>query len=178
MAYDTHLDTGTAATARWYVVHTQPSAEDRATARLETQGYHVFCPRLRKVVRHARKSTAKLAPLFPGYLFLRLDISRDRWRSVNGTRGVVRLLTQGDVPQAVPPGVIEDLQSHADVHGALDLTPPLQAGQRVRIEDGPFSDFVGTLQRLDGADRVQVLLDLLGRSVSVTLRCEALAPVV
>ena len=41
---------------------------------------------------------------------------------------------------------------------------------------GPFADLVGTLQRLDGADRVHVLLDLLGRSVSTTLPYEALAP--
>jgi transcriptional antiterminator RfaH len=178
MPCDAHPETKTAATARWYVVHTQPSAEDRAIARLRTQGYHIFCPRLRKVVRHARKSTDKLAPLFPGYLFLRLDISRDRWRSVNGTRGVVRLLTQGDIPQAVPSGVVEDLQSQAGVNGCLDLASPFKAGQRVRIAEGPFADFVGTLERLNGADRVRVLLDLLGRSVSASLRCEALAPVV
>jgi len=176
MKADTHPDAETMASARWYVVHTQPSAEDRAVVRLQTQGYHVFCPRLRKVVRHARKNTVKLAPLFPGYLFLRLDLSRDRWRSVNGTRGVVRLLAQGDTPQAVPPGVIEELQSHADVHGALDRPLLLNAGQRVRIAEGPFADLVGTLQRLDGADRVHVLLDLLGRSVSTTLPYEALAP--
>jgi transcriptional antiterminator RfaH len=176
MTHDTHSDTETMATARWYVVHTQPSAEDRAIARLETQGYHVFCPRLRKLVRHARKSTSKYVPLFPGYLFLRLDTSRDRWRSVNGTRGVVRLLTQGDIPQAVPPGVVEYLQSHVDVDGTLDRTPSFSAGQQVRIAEGPFADFVGTLQRLNGTDRVQVLINLLGRSVSATLRCEALAP--
>jgi transcriptional antiterminator RfaH len=176
MTHDTYPGARIAAPARWYVVHTQPFAEDRAIARLKTQGYHVFCPRLRKAVRHARKSTGKLVPLFPGYLFLRLDIAHDRWRSVNGTRGVVRLLALGDAPQAVPCGVVEDLQSHTDVHDILDRTSSLNAGQSVRIMEGPFADFIGTLQRLDGTDRVQVLIDLLGRSVSTTLRCEALAP--
>ncbi len=176
MTHDTYLGAETAASTRWYVAHTQSSAEDRAIVRLKTQGYHVFCPRLRKVVRHARKSTGKLVPLFPGYLFLRLDIARDRWRSVNGTRGVVRLLTLGDIPQAVPRGVVEDLQSHTDVHGILDRAPSLNTGQSVRIMEGPFADFIGTLQRLDGTERVQVLINLLGRSVSTTLRCEALAP--
>ena len=161
---------------RWYVVHTQPCSEDRASMRLNAQGYDVFCPRLRKTVRHARKSENKLVPLFPGYLFLRLDISRDRWRAVNGTRGVIRLLTQGDVPQAVPAGIVEELRSHVDAHDALVWTPPLNIGQRVRITEGPFEDFVGTLQRLEGTDRVLVLLDLLGRSVPATLRCGALAP--
>jgi len=161
---------------RWYVVHTQPCWEDRANARLIAQGYRVFCPRLRKMVRHARKSESKLVALFPGYLFLSMDISRDRWRSVNGTRGVIRLLTQGDIPQAIPAGIVEDLQSHVDMHGVLACTQSLSAGQRVRITEGPFEDFVGTLQRLDGPDRVHVLLDLLGRSVPATLRYGALAP--
>jgi transcription elongation factor/antiterminator RfaH len=178
MMYDELPKIETAAAAvRWYVVHTQPFAEDRAGVRLETQGYHIFCPRLRKMVRHARKSTIKFVPLFPGYLFLRLDISRERWRSVNGTRGVIRLLTQGDIPQAVPPGVVEDLKSNADVDGALDQTPLLHAGQYVRVTEGPFANFVGTLQRLNGTDRVHVLLNLLGRSVSATVRCEAISAV-
>jgi transcription elongation factor/antiterminator RfaH len=161
---------------RWYVVHTQVHAETRASVHLETQGYHVFCPRLRKTVRHARKSTDKLAPLFPGYLFLEMDSSRGRWRSVNGTRGVVRLLTQGDVPQPVPGDIIEALRSRADVHGIMQSVPGLGTGQRIRITEGPFEDLVGTLHGLEGADRVHVLLDLLGRSVMATLRYGALAP--
>ena len=174
MTQQTHRDNE--ASPRWYVVHTQPACEDRASMRLTAQGYQIFCPRLRKTVRHARKSESKLVPLFPGYLFLRLDIARDRWRAVNGTRGVIRLLAQGDTPQTVPAGIVEELQAHVDRHGALVWTPPLSAGQRVRITEGPFEDFVGTLQRLDGTDRVLVLLDLLGRSVPATLRCGVLAP--
>jgi transcriptional antiterminator RfaH len=161
---------------RWYVVHTQPGWEDRAGARLMAQGYQVFCPHLRKLVRHARKTESKLVALFPGYLFLWMDASRMRWRSVNGTRGVIRLLTQGDTPQPLASGIVENLQSHVDAQGALTWIAPLSAGQRVRIVEGPFEDFVGTLERLDGQDRVHVLLDLLGRSVPATLRYGALAP--
>ena len=161
---------------RWYVVHTQPRAETRAVFHLERQGYRVFCPRYRKVVRHSRKRTSTLAPLFPSYLFLRLDVSRDQWRSVNGTRGVVRLIMQSEVPQPVPRGIVEALQARMSADGAMDWTPTFKIGQAVRIADGPFADFVGTLERLDAAGRVRVLLDLLGRSVLVALRCEALLP--
>ena len=55
------------AAPRWYVVHTQPACEDRASMRLVAQGYHVFCPRLRKTVRHARKSDCeRYLPLVVG----------------------------------------------------------------------------------------------------------------
>jgi transcriptional antiterminator RfaH len=162
--------------ARWHVVQTQPGGEGRAIAHLERQAFTIFCPRYRKIIRHARKRTDALLPLFPGYLFLRLDALRDRWCSVNGTRGVTRLLTQGDVPSAVPRGVVESLQSHTGADGAMDWMPPLDVGQSVQVREGPFADFVGTLERLDGAGRVSVLLNLLGRSVSVTMRYEALNP--
>jgi transcriptional antiterminator RfaH len=161
---------------RWYVVHTQPHAESRATSNLEGQGYALFCPRMRKTVRHARKATTTLAPLFPNYLFLQLDVSRDHWRSVNGTRGVIRLITQGETPQPVPVGIVEALQARMSADGVLDWTAALKIGQAVRISSGPFADFVGTLEKLDAGGRVRVLLDILGRSVSVALRCEALMP--
>ncbi|MGA7676572.1 MAG: transcriptional activator RfaH [Rhizomicrobium sp.] len=161
---------------RWYVVHTQPHAEGRAISNLERQGYGIFCPRTYKTVRHARKATRVLAPLFPNYLFVRLDVSRDLWRSVNGTRGVIRLITQGEEPQPVPHGIVEALQSRLSADGTMSWTSSFKIGQAVRISDGPFVDFVGTLEHLDAAGRVRVLLDMLGRSVSVALRCEALAP--
>lgn len=159
---------------RWYVVHTRPHAENRAIMHLQRQGYRAFCPRYRKTIRHARRARSVLAPLFPGYLFLFLDGGRDPWRAVNGTRGVARLVTQGDRPQPMPPGIVEDMLARTRVDGAFDWTPTLKVGQAVRIAGGPFAEFVGTLEHLDGAGRVRVLLDLLGRSVSVALRSEAL----
>ena len=161
---------------RWYVVHTQPHAESRAIFNLERQRYRTFCPRFRKTVRHARKVTPTLVPLFPNYLFMQLDVSRDHWRGVNGTRGVIRLITQGETPQPVPAGIVEALQFRMNADGAMNWVPSLQIGQSVRIADGPFVDFVGTLEHLDAAGRVHVLLDMLGRSVSVALRGEALSP--
>jgi len=159
---------------RWYIARTQPRAESRAIIHLERQGYSVFCPRYRKTVRHARKAKSVLAPLFPNYLFLRLDASRDLWRAVNGTRGVVRLISQGETPQPLPHGVVEGLLAKTNTGGVMEWTPMFKIGQAVRIADGPFADLVGKLEQLDVAGRVRVLLDLLGRSVSVALRCEAL----
>jgi len=125
-------------------------------------------------VRHARKAKQVLAPLFPNYLFLHLDASRDLWRAVNGTRGVVRLISQGEMPQPLPHGVVEGLLAKTNGDGLMVWTPMFEIGQAVRIADGPFAELVGTLEYLDAAGRVRVLLDLLGRSVSVALRCEAL----
>lgn len=166
------------ARAGWYVVNTQPRAEGRAKHHLEMQGYRVFCPRCRKTIRHARKTKSGFSPLFPNYLFVHLDLSRDQWRSVNGTRGVVRLLMQDGAPQAVPNGVVDNLQAKTRADGTFDWTSTFEIGGTVRIADGPFAELLGTLEYLDAAGRVRVLLELLGRSVSVGLRSEALLPAV
>lgn len=164
------------ASAIWYVVNTQPRAENRAIYHLKTQGYSIFCPRYRRTVRHARQTKIVLAPLFPAYLFVHFDISRDRWRSINGTRGVVRLLVRDGNPQSIPDGIVPELMARTRDDGSFDWTSTLKVGDAVRIADGPFAEFLGTLEYLDAAGRVRVLLELLGRSVSVALRSEALLP--
>lgn len=165
-----------AAEKRWYVARTQAHAEGRAAANLEKQKFPVFCPRFRKSRRHARRLENVLVPLFPRYIFVQLDLTCDRWRSVQNTRGVSHMIMQGETPQPVAPGVVELLQQRTRVDGSIDLSPRLEVGQSVRITHGPFADLIGKLEKLDSAGRVRVLLDLLGRSVSVALNGEALLP--
>ena len=124
---------------RWYVIHTQRHAENRVIQHVERQGYRIFCPRIRTTVRHARRETHVLAPLFPNYLFVRLDVAHDRWRSVNGTRGVIRLISQGEVPQPVPHGIVEALQDRLGNDGTIECTPLFKVGQAVQISTGPFA---------------------------------------
>ena len=169
-------DLSAVAGERWFVVHAQPKNEMRAVANLDRQGFQTFCPCVRHTVRHARKSTLTLLPLFPGYVFVQIDVSVDQWRSINGTRGVIRLITNGDDPVPVPVGIVEDIKRRISPDGAMDWTSTLKIGDQVKISDGPFAAFIGTLEKLDASGRVRVLLDLLGRSVSVSLPAEKIAP--
>src|SRR4029079_10767897 len=89
---------------RWYVVRTLPQRELQARIQLINQGFRVFVPRYLKNRRHARKLETVSAPLFPRYIFVVLDRTRDRWRSINGTFGVDRLLTYGGGTQTRPRG--------------------------------------------------------------------------
>ena len=74
---------------RWYVVNTQSHQEARADENLRRQGFYSWLPRFRRPRKHARRTDYVSAPLFPGYLFVRLDPEAERWRSINGTFGVV-----------------------------------------------------------------------------------------
>ena len=155
--------------ARWYAVHTQPNREWRAKIQLENQAYEVFLPRRPKTVRHARKLTNIAAAFFPRYLFIRLDLTRDRWHSVNGTFGVSRLVMQGELPHPVPRGIVEAMIAAVDSNGFLRLEESLKIGTRVRLMAGPFAEQLGILDRLDDSGRVRVLLEIMGATVPVQL---------
>jgi transcription elongation factor/antiterminator RfaH len=160
---------------RWYLVHTLPNGERKAEFHLGAQGFRAYLPQIQKTVRHARQLRTVRAPLFARYLFVILDPERDRWLSVRSTIGVSRLFTQEGRPVPVPVGIVEALIEQAD--GELTrLDAGFVKGQNVRILSGPFADFVGPLARLDQAGRVQVLLELMGTSVPVTIHRSALAP--
>jgi transcriptional antiterminator RfaH len=161
---------------RWYVARTRPQRELQAATQLNNQSFRTFVPRFWKNRRHARKVETISAPLFPRYIFVVVDRGRDRWRSINGTLGVDRLLTHAGEPQAVPAGVVESLIASADTQGNMRFDFHLREGQSVKVMAGPFADLIGQLERLDDNGRVRVLLEILGGKVRVTLPHSFVAP--
>jgi len=154
---------------RWYVVRTHAQRELLATQQLKNQEFRVFLPKHLKTRRHARKVETISAPLFPQYLFAVLDLSKDRWRSINGTLGVDRVLMCAGEPQPVPHGLVESLIQAADADGTVRFDFNLREGQSVKVGAGPFADLIGRLERLDDRGRVNVLLEMLGGTIRVTL---------
>jgi len=147
---------------RWYVVQTLVRQEPRAHAQLAAQGFEAFLPRVQRTIRHARSLRTVLSAAFPGYLFVRLDLDRDRWRSVNGTLGVSRMIMGGEAPIPAPEGVVETIFDYVDSRGVARFDRDLVEGQSVRIKSGPLANALGELVRLDANGRVRVLLDIMG----------------
>ncbi len=161
---------------RWYAVHCQPHREHGAAVHLANQSFDVFLPYREKTRRHARRIDTVRAPYFPGYLFVALDLTRQRWRCINSTYGVVKLVSNNDKPSPAPFGVIEGLRNVCSPDGVVVWRPQLQLGQKVRVLIGPFTDFVGELDHLTDAGRVSVLLDLMGGKIPVFLPHSHVAP--
>jgi transcriptional antiterminator RfaH len=161
---------------RWFLVHTLPHGERKAELHLGAQGFRAYLPQIQKTIRHARQLRTVRAPLFPRYMFLILDLGRDRWLSVRSTVGVSSLFTCEDRPVPVPNGIVEALIGRTDEANLTRFDAGLTTGQRVRILSGPFADFVGTIERLDAAGRVRVLIYLMGTAVPVGLHRSALLP--
>jgi transcriptional antiterminator RfaH len=141
---------------RWYVVHTQTQGEGRADLNLR--------PR-----RHARRTETVVRPLFPRYLFVAMDLARDRWRAVQSTFGVSTLVVIGNDPVPLPDGVVDEIRAREGEQGFVKLGLPagVKPGSPVRLVDGVFAEYRGVFERLADDRRVAVLLKLLGREVRV-----------
>jgi len=159
---------------RWYAVRTQPRAEDRAQLNLKKQGFEVFTPRVARSVRHARRQEWRLSPLFPGYTFIRIDASRQRWRPVDSTFGVANILKVGNAPAPLPVGLVEQLKALADENGEVTgLVEAIAVGDRVRVIGGPFDNWIGDVLALPEKDRILLLISMATRDVRVNIASSA-----
>ena len=162
---------------RWYVVQTHPRVEQRAAWHLCNQGFGAYLPQHLKRRRHARRTEWVRAPLFPGYLFVAMDIARMRWRAIASTIGVCRLVSDGERPTPVPVGIVEEIRVREDTNGLIrmDRQRPFKRGEVVQITSGPLADRAGLFECQVEEERVILLLELLGRQVKVKMPLEAIA---
>lgn len=158
--------------SRWYVFRSLPRLEATAEANLRNQNIRVFLPKVLVTTRRARKFVSSPQWLFPRYGFVRLDLSRERWRNVNGTLGVERLVMRGDEPHPVPTGVVENIAQYVGEDGLIDFNQGLLPGAVVRVKAGPLTGAVGILQQLDAKGRVNVLLEIMTGSIRTQLARE------
>lgn len=150
----------------WFAVYTQPGKENLAARHLLNQRFEVYLPRYQKLRRHAGRSEIVAAPLFPRYLFAGIDMAEQRWRSVNGTVGVVGLVMSGERPIPVPDPVIDEIRSRENEAGFIELNrPAFQRGQALRITEGPMADTQALFEETVDGNRAILLISLLGRMV-------------
>src|SRR3954454_12970725 len=161
----------------WYVIQTQVNAEARAVRNLERQGFEIYLPRYLKRRSHARRIEKVAAPLFPRYMFVRMDIATQRWRSVQSTYGVSHLVLNGSDPAPVAVQVIDALKAREDTSGyvTLDQRSKFAIGDKVRVLASVFAENLGLFDGMADRDRVTILMELLGRKVRVSLEADLVA---
>lgn len=162
--------------ACWFAVFTRPRAEETARDHLACQGFETFLPLRLRTVRHARRAEERAVPLFPRYLFVRFDPAATRWRGIESTRGVKGLVRFAEEPAPVPEAVVAGLRATSDDSGIVDFERALSPGQAVRLAAGPFAETIGILERLEGADAVRVLVDVMGRATRLRARRRQVLP--
>jgi transcriptional antiterminator RfaH len=149
----------------WYCARTKPKHEHIVAANLTRNlGLEVFHPRLR-MERATRRGVVRVVePLFPGYVFVRCNISEclDSVRYVNGVSTLVHF---GRGIPVVPDQVVEELRQCFESQEPMDVADNINPGAEVTVGEGAFQGFNGIVLRvLPAKQRVQILLDFLGRT--------------
>ena len=154
----------------WYVVHCRANSERRAETNLLRQEYEVWLPMYHKTRRHARRVETVQRPLFPRYLFVRLDLSSEPWRPILSTFGVHTIVSGADGPLPIGDDVVAALQARAGEGGVFDIARSvIKFGDQVRVQGGPMADLEGIFEAELDSDRVMILLKLMGREVRVSV---------
>ncbi len=163
----------------WYLVHTKPAGEAVAQINLVRQGYEVYLPQLIDEVRSRGRLREKITALFPRYLFIRIFEGQQSLGPVRSSLGVSNVVRFGRDYAIVPDRIVRDLRTREEpgrgLH-RLSRPAPLISGTRVRVTQGPFDGLDGIFQRDAGADRVVVLLQLLGQTASVRVPIDFILP--
>jgi transcriptional antiterminator RfaH len=157
---------------KWYVVRSKPRREQYAQGQLLRRGVETFLPRILEPLRgHAEPV---VGPLFPGYLFARIDLLT-QYNQVIWAPGVRNFVAFGDVPVALDTAVVEFLQERCGPEGVLRVVQTFHDGDLVRVTRGPLGGLVGIVQgHVSGQCRVRVLMELLRRRTQVSVPSQLL----
>jgi transcriptional antiterminator RfaH len=159
---------------RWYAIQIKVNREKDVEKRLRDLNLEVFLPWMRARRRIGSRFHWVLAPLFPGYVFCRLDMVLSG-KAARYSPGVKDFLTFGSRIAEVGENILEALRERCP--GGIAEIDPVNAkpGDRVKINEGPFSGLEAIFeQKLRGSERVAVLLDILGRQTRIVLPRETI----
>ena len=149
----------------WYLIKTKSRQEKIAKQNLKNQDYRAFCP--------MTKINNRLVVLFPGYLFVQLNEKTQNWSPINSTKGVSHFVKFGLNFAKVPTSVIEFIiiNQHLTAEKIKNLNK-FKPGDKVQISDGVFNNFVAIFESYKSDERVILLMNLLGREQSLSVKKE------
>lgn len=158
----------------WYALQTRPRSEQTVSTQLNHVGVEVFLPTRRTHPAEGKMKVVKQDPLFPGYLFCRINLgSGPKLYLIND---VVRIVGVGKQPVPIDESEIQSVKMLVGSPYPIESEMLPRAGDPVRIQAGPFAGMSGTLVDVRGARKFVVSIPLLNRAVSVLIPTEWLSP--
>lgn len=163
---------------RWYVVHTYSGHEHKVAAALKQRAgsmnlteniLEVLIPTQNKIqIKKGEKHSIK-EKLFPGYMLVKLILTDDSWLAVRTTQGVTGFVGIGNQPTPLPQSEVDNIMKFMAME-APKYKASFSIGEAVRIIEGPFADFLGSVDSIDDAKgKVKVLVSIFGRETPVEL---------
>jgi transcription antitermination factor NusG len=155
----------------WFGIQTKPKAEKVAAIQLKVRGYHVFLPLYQRHNKWSDRVVQVDCPLFPGYLFCRVD---SRLPPIVAVPSVVSIVGRGRQPEPIPEQEIANVQSMLQSGFMVTSHPYLRVGDRVTIVKGPLCGVDGLIVKNKAKCKIVVSINLLQRSVAVELDSDAI----
>jgi len=151
----------------WFVIQFKPNSHYQATKNLNLQGFNTFLPLHEITTRKASRFVKSTKPLFPGYMFVSFDKAENKWHKIKSTYGVSRLITFNSSLKSIPSTFIDNLMKRYDSSGKLLPIVKMKKGDKVEILEGPFANFIATIEEYESEQRIWVLMDLMGRKTKI-----------
>ena len=164
--------------AHWYVVHTYSGHEARVAEtlrqRVATLGqtdkvFELMIPTQDQIhIKHGKKSSVR-EKIFPGYLLIKMIVDDQSWLIVRTTQGITGFVGTGNKPTPLSENEVAAIMQFAQM-GAPKFKANFSVGEAVKITDGPFTDFLGSIESIDEEHgKLHVLVSIFGRETPVEL---------
>lgn len=164
--------------AQWYVVHTYAGHEEKVQntlkQRVESMGLknkvlEIVVPTAKKIEIRSGKKQEIDERIFPGYMLVKMILTDDSWLAVRTTPGITSFVGIGNKPTPLPEKEVHAILKFMKME-APKFKTKFSVGEAVKIIDGPFADFLGTVNEIDEKKgKVKVLVSIFGRETPVEL---------
>ena len=162
----------------WYVVHCYSGQENKVrhnleqridTMNMKDKIFDIIIPTVEEIeVKDGKRRTVEKR-VYPGYLMVQMILTEESWFVVRNTPGVTGFVGMGNTPTALRSEEVAQILKRMETTTPT-VRPTYKAGQKVRIVDGPFNEFVGTVDSIDmDRGKVRVLVSFFGRETPVEL---------
>ena len=165
---------------RWYVLHTYSGHENKvkkyldnaiSNAGMEDRISRVVIPTEEVVEMKNGKKTTQVKKFLPSYVLVEMEMAKDTWHLVTSTPGVTSFVGTGKKPQPLRESEVTHILGQIDRGSSTETVEvPFQLGDKVKVIDGPFSDFTGVVDEISPEkSKIKVMVGIFGRSTPVEL---------
>ena len=147
--------------SHWFIAQYKSRSFIVAQRNLVQQGFETFLPFIETTKLKGKIFITEEKPLFPGYIFVSSNLKNLTWRTVNSTYGISKVIRFGDKPSMISSNIMNVFKAEF-IGKKLNSNKNIKQGDKIKIINGPFTNFFATIENIDKKKRIWVLIDFLG----------------
>lgn len=171
-------DKSASADAKWYIIHTYSGHENKVAKslkqRIQSLGFEgrifdIIVPTRSTIKVSQGKKEKVMEKILPGYVLVKMILDDESWLLVRTTQGVTAFVGVGNKPTPISEKEVEAIKKFMSTEEPL-YKAAFSVGEAVKIVDGPFAEFLGTINEIDETKgKLKVLVSIFGRETPVEL---------